>query len=377
MYDSLAIENFRLFDKLTVEPLARVNLIAGDNNVGKTALLEAIWLHAGQNNPELAQRLSLWRGLPGSDTGEILAELFRGYDTSTPISITAKNIGEINTSSLTISRRYRAEVVSPINSVGLQTRRAQPDSFQNEELVFEYRDPLGKQAKARAWMETAQVPLNLPIAPNIQVEGNVAAVRMEREESGIDRANSVFLQSSGRTAPQELAARFGRAQIKGHIEDVQEVLKLLDPRLRQLIAVPVSQGPALIYADIGATRIIPVALMGSGFVRLLELALAFVEVPSGSIIIDEIENGLHYSKLEGVWRHVHQLSNIFDTQVFATTHSYECIVAAHSAFKASEFIEDFAYIRLQRNHKTQRIEGVSYDDAEAFDYAMEYGREVR
>lgn len=377
MYASFTIKNFRLFEQLTVEPLAQVNLIAGDNNVGKTALLEAIWLHAGQNNPELAQRLSQWRGLPGSDTGDILAELFRDYNTGIPINITAKNIGEINTSSLTIFRRRRADVVSPINSAGVQTRRVQTDNILNDELVFEYRDQSGKQAKARAWMETAQVPLNLPIAPNIQVEGNVAAMRMEREESGIDRANSVFLQSSGRIASQELAVRFGRAEVKGHIEDVQEVLKLLDPRLRRLIAVPVSQGPALIYADIGAARIIPVALMGSGFVRLLELALAFVEVPNGSIIIDEIENGLHYSKLEGVWRHVQQLSKLFDTQVFATTHSYECIAAAHSAFKASEVFEDFTYIRLQRNHKTQRIECVSYDDAEAFNYSMEYGREVR
>ena len=53
MYTSFSIENFRLFDQLTVEPLARVNLIAGQNNAGKTALLEAIWLHNGQNNPEL------------------------------------------------------------------------------------------------------------------------------------------------------------------------------------------------------------------------------------------------------------------------------------------------------------------------------------
>ena len=44
MYTSFTIENFRLFEKLTVEPLARVNLIAGENNVGKTALLEALWL---------------------------------------------------------------------------------------------------------------------------------------------------------------------------------------------------------------------------------------------------------------------------------------------------------------------------------------------
>ena len=48
MYTSFAIENFRCFEDLTVQPLARLNLISGQNNVGKTAMLEGLWL---LNNP--------------------------------------------------------------------------------------------------------------------------------------------------------------------------------------------------------------------------------------------------------------------------------------------------------------------------------------
>ena len=110
---------------------------------------------------------------------------------------------------------------------------------------------------------------------------------------------------------------------------------------------------------------------------MLALSLAFLEAQNGVMLIDEVEDGLHYSVLADVWKTLDWLSREFNVQVLATTHSYECIAAAHSAFKASEFIEDFAYLRLQRNYKTQRIECVSYDDPEAFDYAMEYGREVR
>ena len=71
------------------------------------------------------------------------------------------------------------------------------------------------------------------------------------------------------------------------------------------------------------------------------------------------------------------LSREFNVQVFATTHSYECIKAARSAFASGGHDDEFAYIRLQRNQRSQRIECVPYDDAEAFEYAMEYGREVR
>lgn len=44
--DSLEIRNFRGFNHLQIERLARVNLIVGKNNVGKSSLLEAIELYA-------------------------------------------------------------------------------------------------------------------------------------------------------------------------------------------------------------------------------------------------------------------------------------------------------------------------------------------
>ncbi len=160
------------------------------------------------------------------------------------------------------------------------------------------------------------------------------------------------------------------------MKDVEDTLKLVEPRLQRLVAVPLSNGPTLLYADVGAERILPVALMGGGFVRLMEMTLTFAEASNGSILIDEIENGLHHAVLYDVWNVINQLSRRFNVQVFATTHSYECIKAAHAASRASEFGDAFAFFRLQRDQKC-KIESVAYDDAEVLDYAMEYGREVR
>ena len=42
--NKIKIENFKCFDKLEVNGLSRVNLIGGKNNVGKTALMEALEL---------------------------------------------------------------------------------------------------------------------------------------------------------------------------------------------------------------------------------------------------------------------------------------------------------------------------------------------
>jgi AAA15 family ATPase/GTPase len=50
MYRSFKVSNYRCFSDLTIAELERVNLIAGMNNVGKTALLEALFLHCGAYN---------------------------------------------------------------------------------------------------------------------------------------------------------------------------------------------------------------------------------------------------------------------------------------------------------------------------------------
>ena len=97
----------------------------------------------------------------------------------------------------------------------------------------------------------------------------------------------------------------------------------------------------------------------------------------GLLLVDEIENGLHYSKLHEVWKTIDWLSREFNVQVFATTHSYECVVAAHAAFKFAKLDDDFSLMRLQRNRRTGQIESIAYDDKDALDYAMEYEREVR
>ena len=376
MYRSFSIENFRLFEKLTVEPLARVNLIAGRNNVGKTALLEGIWLHAGQNNPELAQRLNLWRGLPGTEPGELFADLFKGYQADLPIKLSAIETGRRAPRTLTITRQPRLQTISQIDVARFQGGRSPSESISDNELLFEFVDDLGNQFPSRAWIETTQLPLDLPVPPGIQFEGNIAALRTERGPTSPDRTSSIFMQSVGRIAPQELAARFGRAEVNRFLSDVEETLRLVEPRLQRLVAVPLANGPTLLYADVGAERILPAALMGGGFARLMELTLAFAEVSNGSILIDEIESGLHYGVLENVWQRINLLSQRFNVQVFATTHSYECIKAAHVASKSGEFHKDLAFFRLQRDRKGS-IECVPYDDAEAFDYAMEYGREVR
>ncbi len=118
---------------------------------------------------------------------------------------------------------------------------------------------------------------------------------------------------------------------------------------------------------------IPVPYMGEGIGRLLSILLAIANARGGVALIDEIENGLHYSVQKQVWQAIAHAARQNDVQVFATTHSYECINAAYEAFASSEPY-DFALHRLDRIDGEIKV--VRYD-RDMMKYALEMFHEVR
>lgn len=62
MYTSFRVQNFRCFEDLKIDDLARINLIAGKNNTGKTSLLETIMLRSGNFDAKFLLRDIQYRG---------------------------------------------------------------------------------------------------------------------------------------------------------------------------------------------------------------------------------------------------------------------------------------------------------------------------
>jgi AAA15 family ATPase/GTPase len=101
--------------------------------------------------------------------------------------------------------------------------------------------------------------------------------------------------------------------------------------------------------------------------------LAIVNAPGGTVLIDEIENGLHHSVMLKVWQAIAETARRSETQIFATTHSWECIRAAHEAFTKSGTY-DFRLHRLDR--LDGKIKAITYDE-EALAAAIKAELEVR
>lgn len=361
MYQLFEVSNFRCFRELKIADLERVNLITGVNNVGKTALLEALFLHCGAYNPALVLKLSAFRGVEtvklelGWWAETPWNSLFSEFDTSKRVELTGENEAKGR-------RVLRLQVIR-----------------QPEEL-----------AKIRHFIQhspdkTESVPLSSEAAQVLELEydessGQRGSYYMILDQRGVRSEpippsppfQAFFMAARVRIPPAEDAERFGNLDKIGRQGVLLKVLQLIEPRLRRLSVVP-SGGVPIIYGDIGLSRMVSLPLMGEGMARLASLVLAVGNAPNGVVLVDEIENGLHHSILPKVWRAIGEVARQFNTQVFATTHSLECIVAAHKAFSASE-LYDFRLHRLEPTKGT--ILAVTYDQ-ETLEAAIETGLEVR
>jgi|SRR5579875_929014 len=388
MYNSFTIEGFRCFQSLSLPNLQRINLFGGKNNVGKTALLEAFFLHAAGGDPRLAARLTFSRGIsiPASIvlqpetktwTERSWSWLFNRFDPSKEIVLTAQ-VSENTAGARQLTRTVRLSLLS------------KPEDLRNVPIPQQVPPPPPAQV-----IETAE---NIWAQPSLQA-GQVFKVfkvefcedkKSETYYAIIDprypgypvpqivpippaqRPNAWFVPARGVTDVAGDADRFGRMVANKQESTLVEHLQAIEPRLQRLEIVPIA-GTPIIHADIGLGRLVPLNLLGEGMVRLTGLFLLMISTPDGVILLDEFENGLHYSVLAEIWRNIATVARAFDVQIFATTHSWECVAAAHNAF-AKDSLYDFCYHRLEATAEGIRV--VSYD-RETLATSIEREREIR
>lgn len=223
-------------------------------------------------------------------------------------------------------------------------------------LIFEYEDKTRED-------ETRHMTSKMEITP----EG----LKMEKG-SFRPFSTSIFCGTKVRF-PTEDAERFSELVQAGQVQLLLKALEPFEPKLRGL-SVLVSGGTPILHADIGHEVKIPLPLMGEGISRLLSMVLAIAEARKGGLIlIDEIENGVHHSTMETMWKAIANAVKVFNVQVVATTHSLECINAASKVFKGDKN-EVFCLHRLERVQDT--IRSFSYD-SETLQAALRAELEVR
>ena len=355
MIKKILIENFRGFKSLQIENCKNFNLIIGKNNVGKTAFLEALFLHIGSTNPELPARINLFRGI-----GRILASaesmwspLFYNFDSTQKITI--NSLGKKHN-----ERKLEIRLASR-NSVKFSKPKEKRDKGTEVSILTSTTPP--DRIELKYYNPENDYTISYAI---IDEEG----IRFENPKNS--DMTGIFVISKGKGGGREDSERYGQLDSKGKTQDILDILRKIEPRLKRLLTVPVALGSD-VHGDIGLGKSLPVQLMGEGTTKLLSLSLAITAVPGGIVLIDEIENGLHYSVMKDVFKAICELANKYNVQIFATTHSNECV---HSFFEAFTELNSNELTVIRLDGDNEIIKSVPYD-LSALTTVFETGWEIR
>jgi hypothetical protein len=348
MYKSIKINNFRGFQEFRLDNIDKINLIAGVNNVGKTALLEAIFLHCGAYNPSLTLNLDKFRGFEqihvefgsGSEKSP-WDSLFNNFDISKKIEIKGYFTDDF-------VRKIGLQVVRPsgespekgpiIQYSPSALRNLPLDTENTIVLRLNYEEFTGKKLNKKKSGASF-----LSIGPN-----GVSTPIVKRSPF-----SAIFIPARYRIPLEEDAKRFGNLDVVGQQNMLTDALKLIEPKLKR-IAVVASGGVPVLYGDIGLSQMLRLPYMGDGMSRLASIILAIGNAKDGVVLVDEIENGFHHSMMQKVWAAIDRAARHSNTQIFATTHSLECITAAHRAFSQSEHYDLLV-------HRLNRMDGIIKD----------------
>lgn len=346
MLPDFRVQNFRCFQDLELRGLGRVNLIVGPNGAGKSTLLEALSVYCDGGAPD-----TIWSLLKSRD------ELTTA---STPL--------HIQIASLFHSRTPSRMTVGPCDAANEQVHLSVQQAVQAESGRGRLRleSEVGDQGEL-VWayvVERAGRTRIFALTP----------AQMEKKRQGWAPDLSYVHTWPGEVSLDMLMRDW--RQIAGFREEEHaiEAMRCLIPDLERIYVLQEpGQRPIVRIRRHSMEDPLPLRRFGDGALHLLELVTSLLEVEGGSLaLLDEVDSRLHYSIHDDLWRVIFKVAKMRDLQVFATTHSYDCIRAFQRVAGAD--VETGAVIRLA--NRWGEVRGQVLNEADLEDVTR-FGTEIR
>ena len=377
---SLSIQGFRGIDALTIPRLARVTLLAGENGIGKTTVLDAVRVYASRGRASVISNVLLEHEEATLSVDEDAGPrfhpdwraLFHGRNIYSDACIS------IGPASAPEQLSIRQTVLDEEQSEFL--RRGLPDfrNFRIQALKVVYEDyeqilplsislndPLAELVPRTVWSRV----LPSDIRQLIDQDDPPVAIECESLGPGVEDKGLLlrFWDSVALTDSEERAVNALRL-VSG--PDVERVAVIGDNNVAAQLG---QSGRRALVRLRGHKQPVPLKSLGDGALRLFGVALALASSRDGFLLIDEAENGIHYSLQRDYWRMVLRTAQENNVQVVATTHSWDCVKGFAQAAMQFE-AADAALVRLSRQYGDLRAVEYSKEDLAT---AAEQGIEVR
>ncbi len=308
----LDISGFRGISKLHLDEFKTINIFVGKNNSGKTSVLEAIFLLVGISNPELIVRINNLRELFVMSR-EDLRFIYYNLDYNSRLTVSGKFDQNNYTRSLTVTPN-KSKIASNQPVFGKITPNKPNElvksfnSIDDESTINELQIRFTVKEDHKRLSEFA-AKLTL----------GEAGVTIEPSKNYKETIKGIFLPSRW-TSASNLEKRLENILVAKQQRQLVEVLSRIDPSIKDFQLIN-----KIIYVDLGLPRLIPINLMGDGIRRLISILLSMYDAQDGIVLIDEIDNGLHFSAQKTLWRAIIEASKKYSVQIFLTTHNPEVL----------------------------------------------------
>ncbi len=333
---SLAIQRFRSLKDLKIEGMGRVNLITGKNNTGKSSVLEAIRILASEASPYVISDILRFRE---EDADESMESFFRFSSLFLGFPQFSASINPI----LIISTGQRAMNIS----IGAGWYVEERDETGLRRVLKKQQGLFGEEEEGAPGLVIKTEGKSRILSLTSNGYRRIGSFRPDYADNQLIPCQ--FVSPFGGEFTRTLGYLWDKIALTDNENDVVDALRIIDPQIQAVSMVGAEGSQKTRKAIVRVSNIYdPVSLrsFGDGLNRLFGIILSLVNSKDGLLLIDEFENGLHYSVQVDVWRVIFKLANRLDIQVVATSHSWDAIEAFQQA--ASEVEDEGVLIRLTR-----------------------------
>ena len=374
MIRTLKLQGYRGFKSFSLPNLKRVNLLVGNNNCGKTSILEALEFLEFKGDPSVLVRLADRRGehvVPdGADSSERptvpdISHLFfeRYLEPGVGFHIVSDETG----GAVHVELLARAEIEDAI--------RSNPHEWQRS--IFWDGSELSPAFGLKISGIEPDRALVLPVTESGVLTSLNSILFQRIPPRMVSGERPVQLLTPSSLRPQSMRDMWDTVLTEGRESEVINAIRLLESDVESIHflsgATFRSTSGGVLVGFRGGGRRLPLGSFGDGMRRLLALSLSLVRTRNGVLLIDEIDTGLHFSVMEEMWKLVVATALESNVQVAATTHSYDCIQGLAALLESTpEFAPEVSVQKIERS----LAESVSLD-AEQIRVAVRQDIEVR
>jgi AAA15 family ATPase/GTPase len=364
-YTEFSAQNFKLFQEISVRNLGQINLIVGDNNVGKTSLLEALLVEESSDQTVLLKRLHktlCFRNIHihlRRDSGGGYSVPSTNYfdfllhDLKTPLKIkivpASKTQKEISLTTTTLLK-----LASDQKSAG---RARQFQAFPPNTVIVEY------SCTSTNGITVGLMPLyadDLTVLHNYQIPFIPASSMYD--STALINGYQVALASS-KTIRQQF------------IQNLKSIL----PTATGILPRKIHEVEHLAVELEGSDESFPLAQFGDGTVKCARIFMDIARYQNGRLMIDEIDAGIHHTRLDNFWKVIVKAAFDNEVQLFAVTHNAECLKSLKRVFESNELKgrqKEVRCIALSHLADGKTVKAYTYP-WEEFQAAIDHDNELR